>query len=113
VALSLPSPDVRRGDAVDANGVQQNFEVLARAASALTPSGVVQIPVGLVLPYGGTNAPVGYLLCDGAYKNRTQFANLFGVLGTTYGTNAANNFRLPNLTGATIGGVSLQFVIKV
>jgi hypothetical protein len=93
--------------------VQQNFEVLARAASALTPSGVVQIPVGLVLPYGGTNAPVGYLLCDGAYKDRTQFANLFGVIGTSFGTTTSSNFRLPNLTGATIGGVTFQFVIKV
>lgn len=93
--------------------MQANFETIAQAASGLTASGIIQIPVGLVLPFGGATAPPGYLLCDGAYLNRTQYSNLFGVLGTTYGTNTATNFRLPNLTGATIGGVALSFVIKV
>lgn len=93
--------------------MQANFETIAQAASGLTASGIIQIPVGLVLPFGGSVAPPGYLLCDGAYLDRTQYSNLFGVLGTTYGTNTATNFRLPNLTGATVGGVALSFVIKV
>lgn len=113
MALSLPAPDVRNNDSLDANGVQANFETLAQAASGLTASGIIQIPAGLVLPFGGAVAPPGYLLCDGAYLDRTQYSNLFGVIGTTYGTSSSSNFQLPNLTGATIGGVALSFVIKV
>lgn len=113
MALNLPVGDVRTPAGIDVYGVQANFEALSRAASGLTSTGIIQIPVGLVLPFGGATAPPGYLLCDGAYLDRTQYANLFGVLGTTYGTTTASNFRLPNLTGATIGGVALSFVIKV
>lgn len=113
MAFSLPSRDVRSGEGLNANGVQANFEALAQAASGLTKTGIIQIPVGLVLPFGGATAPPGYLLCDGAYLDRTQFSNLFGVIGTTYGTSTSSNFRLPNLTGATIGGVAFSFVIKV
>lgn len=113
MAFSLPAPNVQTPDGVDAYGVQANFEALSQAATGLTASGIIQIPVGLVLPFGGAVAPPGYLLCDGAYKDRTQFSNLFGVIGTTFGTSTATNFRLPNLTGATIGGVALSFVIKV
>jgi microcystin-dependent protein len=43
-------------------------------------------------------APTGYLKCDGTYVSRTTYAGLFGVIGTTFGTNLVTNFRLPDYT---------------
>jgi microcystin-dependent protein len=58
------------------------------------------IPVGAILPYGGATAPSGWKLCDGAAINRTDFAALFAVLGTSYGAgNGTSTFNLPDLRG--------------
>lgn len=59
-------------------------------------------PVGSIKMYGGTNAPSGWLLCDGTYLNAVsspQYTNLYAVIGTTYGGNAITNFYLPNFMG--------------
>ncbi len=58
------------------------------------------MPVGVMLPFGGSSAPVGYLLCDGAEVSRTTYARLFAVIGTTYGPgDGSATFNLPNLKG--------------
>ena len=64
------------------------------------------IPVGTILPHAaafGANVPNGYLLANGASRNRTK-ANgvtdeLFSVIGTSYGAPTGDTFSLPNLTG--------------
>lgn len=74
-------------------------------------------PVGVISAFGGTNAPAGYLLCDGNNNiSRTTYAALFAVIGTTYGSGSdGGTFKLPDLrqrfplgkaasgTGATLG----------
>ena len=63
------------------------------------------IPVGTILPYGGSTAPEGYLLCNGQAVSRTIYSDLFDVIGTTYGTGDGNTtFNLPNLTNKFIEG---------
>jgi len=58
------------------------------------------MPVGVILPFGGSSAPVGYLLCDGVEVSRTTYARLFAVIGTTYGAgDGSTTFNLPNLKG--------------
>src|SRR5690606_11242690 len=68
-------------------------------------------PVGVVLPYAGTAAPSGWLLCHGQEVLRTTYAELDAVLGTTYGayTNGSGgagttHLRLPDLRGRVVGG---------
>tara|TARA_B100000424_G_scaffold270990_1_gene272001 strand:+ start:3715 stop:4755 length:1041 start_codon:yes stop_codon:yes gene_type:complete len=60
--------------------------------TALTPTGVIS-------GYGGSSAPSGYLLCDGAAIARTGVnANLFSTVGTAFGTGNGNNtFNVPDL----------------
>ena len=61
-------------------------------------------PVGTVITFAGTTAPDGYLLCDGSqYATTGTYANLFAVIGTTYGS-SAGNFYVPDLRGAWIRG---------
>jgi microcystin-dependent protein len=56
------------------------------------------IPTGVPLPYCGTSAPSGYLLCDGAAVSRTRYSYLFAVIGTTFGVgDGSTTFNVPNL----------------
>ena len=56
--------------------------------------------VGKIQPWGKATAPAGYVLCDGAAISRTDYADLFAVVGTTYGTgNGSTTFNVPNLQG--------------
>lgn len=57
------------------------------------------VPIGTILPYGGSSAPTSYVLCDGTSYNSTtapQYANLFSVIGTTFGGSGAAAFNVPD-----------------
>lgn len=57
-------------------------------------------PVGSITMFAGSTAPSGYLICDGSAISRTDYADLFTVLGTNYGTgDGSTTFNLPNLKG--------------
>lgn len=59
-------------------------------------------PPGTVIMLAATNIPTGYRLlkCNGATISRTAYADLFSVIGTTFGVgDGVNTFRLPDLRG--------------
>lgn len=61
---------------------------------------LLSVPVATVLPYAGSTAPTGYLLCNGATISKTTYAALFAITGHTYGADpGGGNFILPNLKG--------------
>lgn len=41
--------------------------------------------VGMIKWYAGQTAPEGYLICDGSAISRTEYSDLFNIIGTTYG----------------------------
>ncbi len=60
---------------------------------------------GLIFPYAGDTAPTGWLLCDGAAVSRTTYADLFALIGTTYGAgNGSTTFNVPDLKGRVMIG---------
>ena len=62
--------------------------------------------VGTIQMYGGSAAPTGYVLCDGASLLRAgTYAALFDVLGTTYGSADGTHFNVPDLRGRVPVGV--------
>lgn len=63
------------------------------------------LPAGMIVPYAGSTAPDGWLLCDGSAYDVTTYANLYSVIGTTYG-GSGSNFNLPDLRGRVPVGVS-------
>lgn len=64
-------------------------------------------PVGCINLYAGSTAPTGWLICDGSAVSRTTYANLFSVIGTTYGTgDGSTTFNLPNLKGKVPVGLN-------
>ena len=63
------------------------------------------LPAGLILPFGNTSAPSGYLACDGSAVSRTTYATLFAAIGTTWGAgNGSSTFNVPDLRGAFLRG---------
>lgn len=62
---------------------------------------------GIVMPFAGTTAPQGWLLCDGSAVSRTTYSALFAVIGTTYGAgDGSTTFNIPNLAGRVVIGSS-------
>lgn len=59
---------------------------------------LVGAATGTISAFGGTEIPVGTLLCNGQAVSRTTYADLFGVIGTNFGSgNGSSTFNLPDL----------------
>jgi len=83
----------RENGALDVGG-----RVFSKAAGV---SGQVE-PTGCMVMWPINTAPDGWLLCDGSAVSRTTYADLFAILGTTYGTgDGSTTFNLPNFKGRT------------
>ncbi|MCQ2574565.1 MAG: phage tail protein [Alphaproteobacteria bacterium] len=55
------------------------------------------VPTGSVIPFAGTTAPDGWLICDGSAISRTDYGKLFAIIGTTYGSgDGSTTFNIPN-----------------
>src|SRR5262249_14435563 len=66
----------------------------------------VEIPSGTLAEHAGATVPTGWLLCDGALRNRTTDARLFGVIRDHFGAgDGSTTFALPNLP--TMPGLQL------
>lgn len=73
------------------------------------PKGGSGVPVGSVFWLATQTAPEGYLICDGSAASRTEYADLFAAIGTTFGTgDGSTTFALPNLQAAFIRGAGSQ-----
>ncbi len=68
-------------------------------------SGGSLVPTGVVNPYAGATAPVGWLLCFGQAVSRTVYSTLFTAIGTTYGVgDGSTTFALPDMRGRVAAG---------
>jgi microcystin-dependent protein len=71
--------------------------VLASIPVNATTGGNAFMPPGSMLEYGGSTAPDGFLLCNGAAVSRTTYSALFAALGTAYGAgDGSTTFNVPN-----------------
>lgn len=61
------------------------------------------VPIGAINLWGGSTAPSGWLLCNGANVSRTIYADLFSVIGTNFG--AGNGALLPVTSGSGDGSI--------
>ena len=75
------------------------------AISGIVTAGVGLPPVGSVTAFAGATTPQGWLLCDGSAVSRTDYADLYAVIGDTYGAgDGSTTFNLPNLADKFIQG---------
>jgi microcystin-dependent protein len=65
----------------------------------------IYMPPGVIVPYGGTTEPTGWLFCYGQAISRTTYADLFTAISTTYGAGDGSlTFNLPDLRGRVVAG---------
>lgn len=54
-------------------------------------------PTGQITGFGSLTVPIGWLVCDGSAIDRTVYAALFSVIGTTFGAgNGTTTFNIPD-----------------
>lgn len=72
--------------------------IVAQATIQGTDTSVAPlIPAGTIVAWGGATAPSGWLICNGDTINRTTYAALFAIIGTTYGNPSSTEFQVPDL----------------
>lgn len=74
------------------------------------------VPAGSIQMWGSDSAPSNWLLCNGASVLRSEYAALFAIVGTTFGSADGTHFNVPDFrskfpfgkaaagTGNTLGG---------
>lgn len=75
-------------EAIDALKTLLRKEIAAAALAA--------VPIGTVIYYLGTEIPDGYLLTNGASVSKTDFSDLYDVIGDKFGNVDSSHFNLPN-----------------
>ena len=74
-----------------------------KVSSAMLEDGsevVGLVPVGAVLPFGGTTEPANWLFARGQAVSRTTYATLFAAIGTAFGAgDGSTTFNVPDLRG--------------
>ena len=77
-----------------------------------SPSDYV-LPTGSYIQFAGSQAPDGFLVCNGGEISRTTYSELFAVIGTTYGSgDGSTTFNLPNLTDRFLQGSTTSGTVK-
>jgi hypothetical protein len=86
--------------------VLDNSTIINTSGVISTGPGIVPslVPSGASLPFFGTTAPSGYLLCDGTSYTTSAWPNLFAAIGYSCGGSGAN-FNVPDLRGQFLRGV--------
>jgi microcystin-dependent protein len=84
----------------------QTFTAAPYAIYAENVGPNASVPPDSIMAYMGTNAPSGWLLCDGSAVSRTTYSRLFGVIGVANGYgDGMNTFNLPDLRAMFLRGV--------
>ena len=87
------------------NGVTTQLDVHDANANAL--------PIGSYIQFAGSQAPDGFLVCNGGAISRTTYSALFAVIGTTYGSgDGSTTFNLPDLTDRFLQGGTTSGTVK-
>lgn len=88
------------GDLYFNNGAGTPVQVTT--GNAVNVSETALVPAGIMYPYGGTSAPTGFLICNGAAVSRTTYSALFLVIGTNFGAgDSSTTFNIPSMNGRT------------
>lgn len=108
-AISLASIAVTAADADITSGQITDTRARAIVGAGLAAS-PTSVPTGAMLDFGGSSAPAGFLLCDGATISRTTYAALYAIIGFAYsptpGSDPGSNlFYVPDYRGRVSVGL--------
>lgn len=81
----------------DAETVLSEVQKLASSISLMNNEIKNIVPIGSGMDYYGTTAPENYMFADGSAISRTAYAELFAIIGETYGAgDGSTTFNLPD-----------------
>ena len=103
--------DLPNGYVVDStlDGTSSNAISNSAVSNALTSV----LPIGSYIQFAGSQAPAGFLVCNGGEISRTTYSALFAVIGTTYGSgDGSTTFNLPNLIDRFLQGSTTSGTVK-
>lgn len=105
IIRSKDEPTIQLGDTRSRSKKEDYVLTYRPSAENLSSSGLLKqsrdtfigdlgVPIGAIMPYAGANVPYGYLLCDGSEVQKSQYPDLYDVIGNTYSktTILAGNF---------------------
>ncbi len=100
VASDLPANAVVTVRVATVTAGTPTFQLESPTVAPLAPTNpTLLVPTAAVIPFAGSSAPSGWLLCDGSSQLRATYAALFTAIGTTYGSADGTHFTLPDLRG--------------
>lgn len=68
--------------------------------------------IGSIVQFTGSTIPEHFLVCDGSAVSRTDYSDLFAVIGTAYGAgDGTSTFNLPDLVEKVVIGASAGHAI--
>jgi microcystin-dependent protein len=75
-----------------------NYEATRYDFDGANLTGIEGIPTATIVPWSSASVPSGFLECNGAAVSRTTYADLFAIVGTTYGAgDGSSTFNVPDL----------------
>ena len=102
-------PDLTTKDALLEKMVEQTGILKENIQNMMT----VLTPVGVIQAFAGSATPDGWLLCDGSAVSRTDYADLYAVIGDTYGAgDGVDTFNLPDLVDQFVQGSATSGTVK-
>ena len=90
IALNLPSEDV-----IPTAATKLIEQYISALKAYIAANG--GLPIGALIPFIGTTVPKGYLICNGASLLRSDYPDLFNVIGTRFGAVDSAHFKIPSL----------------
>lgn len=78
------------------------------AATVGQLSGMAGVPIGFIGEWPSATPPTGWLVCAGQTLSRTDYADLFAVVGTTFGAPSGSTFSLPDYRGRVGAGLDVD-----
>lgn len=112
-ASSLADAIVATANIIDANVTTDKIADASITSAKIADGAIsgskfadgVALAEGMVMPYAGSTAPSGWLMCYGQAVSRTTYSALYAICGTTYGAgDGSTTFNVPDLRGRVVAG---------
>lgn len=85
--------------------MEQLNEYIDQRVNQKLSEAITSNPIGTIIAYSVDNVPSGYLKCEGQAVSRTDYSDLFNIIGTTYGSgDGSTTFNVPDLRGEFLRG---------
>jgi len=101
IYFTIPEYDPNSPDPIVAGYTPTTQSV--SSSGGVTP---VSVPSGVIVAFGGSSVPSGWVLCDGSSYDGTtpNFISLWGAIGLTYGGSGQSSFKVPDAQGRMLVG---------